>query len=37
MSITLLQGLTALQVGTGVKAGYCGKLLVDAGADVIKV
>ena len=36
MSITLLQGLTALQVGTGVKAGYCGKLLVDAGADVIR-
>ena len=32
MSISLLQGLAALRVGTGVKAGYCAKRLVDAGA-----
>ncbi|MBA4181763.1 MAG: hypothetical protein C0506_14330 [Anaerolinea sp.] len=37
MSITLLNSLKAVQIGTGIKAGFCGKLLVDAGAEVIKL
>lgn len=37
MSISLLNGVRALEIGIGIKAGFCGKLLVDAGAEVIKV
>lgn len=37
MSMTLLKGLRALEIGSGPKAGFCGKLLLDAGAEVIKV
>ena len=32
-----LSGFTVLEVGEGVSAPYCGKLLADYGADVIKV
>jgi crotonobetainyl-CoA:carnitine CoA-transferase CaiB-like acyl-CoA transferase len=32
-----LSGFTALELGEGVSAPYCGKLLADYGADVIKV
>ncbi len=37
MSMTLLKGLRALEIGTGTKAGFCGKLLLDAVAEVIRV
>ncbi|MFN8508312.1 MAG: CoA transferase [Dehalococcoidia bacterium] len=37
MSISLLTGLVVVEAGTTVKAGFCGKLLVDAGAEVIKL
>ncbi len=37
MGISLLAGLVAIEAGTTVKAGFCGKLLVDAGAEVIKL
>jgi len=37
MTISLLDGLVVVEAGTTVKAGFCGKLLVDAGAEVIKV
>lgn len=37
MTISLLHGLVVVESGTTVKAGFCGKLLVDAGAEVIKV
>src|SRR3990170_8653066 len=32
-----LSGFTVLELGGGVSAPYCGKLLADYGADVIKV
>lgn len=32
-----LRGLRAVELGTGIAAGYAGKLLVDAGAEVVKV
>lgn len=37
MSMTLLNSLKALEFGSGTKVGFFGKLLVDAGAEVIKV
>jgi len=35
--VTLLNGLVVVEVGQTLKAGYCGKLFVDGGADVIKL
>jgi len=37
MSDGALAGLKVLEYGDFVSAPYCGKLLADAGADVIKV
>jgi crotonobetainyl-CoA:carnitine CoA-transferase CaiB-like acyl-CoA transferase len=33
----LLQGTRVVEAGRGIAAGYCSKLLADAGADVVKV
>ena len=35
--MSLLTGLRVLEVGGGWPAAYCGKLLADAGADVVRV
>ena len=32
-----LRGLRVVEVGSGIAAAYCGKLLADQGADVVKV
>ena len=32
-----ISGLRVVELGTGVAAGYCGKLLADLGADVLKI
>ena len=32
-----LEGVRVVEVGTGIAAGYAGKLFVDAGAEVVKV
>ena len=37
MTYTLLKGLKVLEVGRFISAPYCGKLLADMGAQVIKV
>jgi crotonobetainyl-CoA:carnitine CoA-transferase CaiB-like acyl-CoA transferase len=37
MAVRILDGLTVLEVGRGVAAPYCGKLLADHGAEVIKL
>lgn len=37
MPMSLLNGLRAVEMGCTTKAGFCGKMLVDAGAEVIKV
>ena len=37
MTYSLLQGLRVLEVGDFISAPYCGKLLADMGAEVIKV
>lgn len=37
MPMSLLSGLRAIEVGRTPKAGFCGKMLVDGGAEVIKV
>ena len=33
----ILQHLRVIEVGGGISASYAGKLLADAGADVIKI
>lgn len=33
----LLNGLKVVEVAGGIKAGYCGKLFADSGAEVVKV
>lgn len=35
--MTLLSGLRAVEVSSTPRAGFCGKMLVDAGAEVIKL
>ena len=37
MTYGLLNGLRVLELGEFVSAPYCGKLLADMGADVLKV
>ena len=37
MTYDLLQGLRVLELGQFISAPYCGKLLADMGAEVIKV
>jgi crotonobetainyl-CoA:carnitine CoA-transferase CaiB-like acyl-CoA transferase len=32
-----LSGISVVELGTGIAAAYCGKLLADLGADVVKV
>ena len=37
MTYSLLPGLRVLEIGSMISAPYCGKLLADAGANVVKV
>lgn len=37
MTYSLLSGLRVLEIGSMISAPYCGKLLADAGADVVKL
>ena len=37
MTYSLLSGLRVLEIGSMISAPYCGKLLADAGANVIKI
>ena len=37
MTYSLLSGLRVLEIGSMISAPYCGKLLADAGADVVKI
>ena len=37
MSYALLEGLQVLELGRFISAPYCGKLLADMGAQVIKI
>lgn len=37
MSTYPLSGVTVIEAGSGIAAGYCGKLFVDAGAQAIKL
>ena len=37
MTFSLLSGLRVLELGEDVSAPYCGKLLADMGADVVKI
>ena len=37
MTYSLLSGLRVLEIGSMISAPYCGKLLADAGADVLKI
>ncbi len=35
--MTVLEGFRAVQVGPGLAAAVCGRLLADVGADVVRV
>ena len=37
MTYDLLEGLRVLELGEFISAPYCGKLLADLGAEVIKI
>ena len=37
MTYSLLSGLRVLEIGSMLSAPYCGKLLADAGARVVKL
>ena len=37
MTYSLLSGLRVLEIGAMLSAPYCGKLLADAGARVVKL